>query len=355
MDWGLNFFLLFIIGIPGWLLFRAFRIPAAVMVGAMVSAAFFAVKGWVVPATPEGANLLFQVILGLFVGIHFTGRAGRDLVSSLRVALLAGVWWISFPLGLGWVVNNWFDLGLATSILGTVPGGIAEMSMLALTLEADAALVALMQFFRLSSVLIAMPVISTRMGKAPAGAAGGDPDPGNGRKDASPRPGEPGPRPGRRALTLSIAVAGGLLFYFLGVPVGGFVGSMIFTAAAAASGLPIRPLPVMVRHVAQLGLGSLIGLYATPGTLATLYCMFLTIVGTTAAMLAWGIMLAYIVRAVTRWNLMTCLIATCPGGITQLASIAEDLGADPLKVSLLHLVRLLTIYVILPPLIKALV
>ena len=56
-----------------------------------------------------------------------------------------------------------------------------------------------------------------------------------------------------------------------------------------------------------------------------------------------------------RDSLMTCLIATCPGGITQLASIAEDLGADPLKVSLLHLVRLLTIYVILPPLIKALV
>ncbi|HON33727.1 MAG: AbrB family transcriptional regulator [Thermovirgaceae bacterium] len=355
MDWALNFFLLFLIGIPGWLLLRAFRVPAAVMVGAMVSAAFFAVKGWVVPATPEGANLLFQVTLGLFVGIHFTGRTGRELVGSLPVALLAAAWWISFPLGLGWVVNRWFDLGLATSILGTVPGGIAEMSLLALTLEADAALVALMQFFRLSSVLIAMPVISTRVGKAPAGATGGDPDPGSGREEALPRPGEPGQRAGSRFLTLSIAAAGGLLFYFLGVPVGGFVGSMIFTAAAAASGLPIRPLPVMARHVAQLGLGSLIGLYATPETLSTIYCMFLTIVGTTAAMLAWGIMLAFIVRAVTGWSLMTCLIATCPGGITQLASIAEDLGADPLKVSLLHLARLLTIYVILPPLIMALV
>ncbi len=355
MDWAFNFFLLFLIGIPGWLLFRALRIPAAVMVGAMVSAAFFAVNGWVVPATPVGANLLFQVTLGLFVGIHFTGRAGRDIARSLRVALLAGVWWISFPPGLGWVVNRWFDLGLATSILGTVPGGIAEMSMLALTLEADAALVALMQFFRLSSVLIVMPMISTKIGKAPAGSAVAGPDPENRQKKALQQPDESAQPAGSRALTLSIAVVGGLLFYFLGVPVGGFVGSMIFTAAAAALGLPIRSLPVTVRHVAQLGLGALIGLYATPGTLSTIYCMFLTIVGTTAAMLAWGIILAFIVRAVTHWSLMTCLIATCPGGLTQLASIAEDLGADPLKVSLLHLVRLLTIYVILPPLIKALV
>jgi uncharacterized membrane protein AbrB (regulator of aidB expression) len=51
---------------------------------------------------------------------------------------------------------------------------------------------------------------------------------------------------------------------------------------------------------------------------------------------------------------MTCLLATCPGGITQLASISEDLGADPLKVSLLHMVRLFTIFVVLPPLIKVL-
>lgn len=355
MDWSLNFFFLFLIGVPGWLLFQAFKIPAAVMVGAMVSAAFFAVKGWMVPEAPSGANLIFQVILGMFVGLHFTRRAGRDLVSSFRVALLAGAWWISFPLGLGWVVNRWFDLGLPTSILGTVPGGIAEMSMLALTLNADAALVALMQFFRLSSVLIVMPLFSTRLEKIRVDRDGQAPLSGNEAVEVPRREDVVSLQTGSRVLTLSIAVAGGLLLYFLRVPVGGFIGSMIFTAAAAAAGLPVRSLPVILRHGAQLGLGATIGLYVTSETLTTLFGMFFTIVGTTAAMLGWGIILALIVRVLTRWSLMTCLIATCPGGITQLASIAEDLGADPLKVSLLHLVRLLTIYVVLPPLIRLLV
>ncbi|MDD2517323.1 MAG: AbrB family transcriptional regulator, partial [Synergistales bacterium] len=97
MDWLVRFFSLFLIGVPGWLIFRAFRVPAAIMVGAMVSAAFFAVKGWMVPLPPVGSSLIFQVILGMFIGIRFTSQAGSELKSSLGVALLAGVWWISFP------------------------------------------------------------------------------------------------------------------------------------------------------------------------------------------------------------------------------------------------------------------
>jgi hypothetical protein len=354
MDWLVRFFSLFLIGVPGWLIFRAFRVPAAIMVGAMVSAAFFAVKGWMVPLPPVGSSLIFQVILGMFIGIRFTSQAGSELKSSLGVALLAGVWWISFPFGLGWIVSRWFDLALPTSVLGTVPGGIAEMSLLALSLNADAALVALMQFFRLSSVLIAMPVISSRINRSLESGIDKAPLQKKCSRAESRVKEVPKLRIGGAALTLFIAVTGGVLFYMLRIPVGGFVGSMIFTAAAAGFGLPVCPLPLVLRHAGQLGLGALIGLNATPETLSTLAEMFLTLLGTTATMLGWGIILAFIVQRVTGWNLMTCLLATCPGGITQLASIAEDLGADPLKVSLLHLVRLFTIFVVLPPLIKVL-
>ncbi len=354
MVWLANFFFLFLIGVPGWLIFRAFRVPAAIMVGAMVSAAFFAVKGWMVPVPPTGSSLIFQVILGMFIGIRFTAQAGRELKNSIGVALLAGIWWISFPLGLGWLVSRWFALDLPTSILGTVPGGIAEMSLLALTLNADSALVALMQFFRLSSVLIAMPVISGRISKSKGKGEIQTPA----AKVCLPEELLDGPWRGLQArgvfFAIALASAGGVLFYMLGVPVGAFVGSMAFTAAATGFGLPVCAPPLVLRHIGQLGLGALIGLNATPETVSTLAEMFLTILGTTAAMLGWGIILAFIVQRVTRWNLMTCLLATCPGGITQLASISEDLGADPLKVSLLHMVRLFTIFVVLPPLIKVL-
>lgn len=350
MYWVLDFLSLLAIGVPGWLLFRFLKVPASIMIGAMFSAAFFTVKGWWIQEIPVGANLLLQIILGLFIGIRFTRQSGRDLKGSIWVALLAGIWWVSFPLGLGWLISEWFALDFPTSILGTVPGGIAEMSILALSLNADAALVALMQFFRLSSVLIVMPIISARINKSM-----------NGRD--VPIEGKILPEGNQTAisrvnqvrgalLTLAFATVGGVACFRLGVPVGGFVGSMALTAIASGAGLPLMPLPLIFRHFGQLGLGAMIGLNATPGTMSTLWGMLPTILGTTAAMLGWGILLAYLVKKIMKWNLMTCLLATCPGGITQISSIADELGAEPLKVSFLHLVRLCTIFIVLPPLIK---
>ena len=350
MYWFVNFISLLAIGVPGWLLFRFLKVPSSIMVGAMVSAAFFAVKGWWVPEIPVGANLLFQVILGLFIGIRFTRQAGRELKASVGVAIFAGVWWISFPLGLGWLVSEWSALDLPTSILGTVPGGIAEMSILALSLNADAALVAVMQFFRLSSTLMAMPLIAGWINKRANG--GSVPKEKGVRLEAGPAETPRNVKLSGAMITFLFAAAGGLIFFKLGVPVGGFVGSITFTAIASGAGLPLKPLPLPFRHLGQLGLGALIGLNATPDILSTLWGMLFTILGTTVAILVWGIILAFLVRRITGWEMMTCLLGSSPGGITQLSSIADELGADPLKVSLLHLVRLFTIFLVLPSLIK---
>jgi membrane AbrB-like protein len=291
----------------------------------------------------------------MFIGLRFSHHAGRELKRIFDVALFAGLWWLGFPFGLGWIVNRWFHLGLPTSILGTVPGGVAEMSMLALSLDADAALVALMQFFRLSSALIAIPIISKRIERSM-------PEP---REIPLLHEACSTKKPflfkrltfdyAKEVYALILATIGGVLFDAIGVPVGGFVGSLTFTAIATILGFPVRMPPLILRQVGQMGLGTTIGLYATPGTLSILAKMFFTILGTTTAMLGWGIILAFIVKSRTHWNLITCLLATCPGGLTQLASISEDLGADPIKVSLLHLIRLLTVFVILPPLIKLLI
>lgn len=348
MDWLLDFLHLFAIGIPGWLALRLVRLPAAPMMGAMLSSALFAVQGWGLSEVPGGANLILQIVLGLFIGVRVTPEARSELAGSAPVAFLASAWWLSLPLGLGWMVTRWFGLDLSTSLLGTVPGGIAEMSLLALSLNADAALVAMMQFFRLAAVLVGMPVVSAWINRRIGEPKAGRPKPSASqpamKTAASLRNG--------RALALVLAVLGGLGGSRAGLPAGAFVGAMAATGIAAVSGLRLTPLPVGFRTAAQVGLGSLIGLSATPEVIGTLQRMLLPTLAITAAMVAWGIVLAFVVRRITRWSLMTCLIATCPGGITQLASIAEELGADPLRVSLLHLVRLFTIFLVLPPLIS---
>lgn len=54
----------------------------------------------------------------------------------------------------------------------------------------------------------------------------------------------------------------------------------------------------------------------------------------------------------TDMNLATALLATAPGGVSDMALIAEDLGADMRIVSILQLFRMFGIYLIFPPVLR---
>lgn len=347
MNWLVTVSSVFLVAVPGWLLMRAVRMPAAPMMGGMISAAFFSVAGWGPQEAPAGLSVVLQIILGLFIGLRVTKEADRIVKEMGVVSLLASGWWLSLPLLLGWVLFRFFGMDLATALLGTVPGGLAEMSLLAFTFGADAAMVAIMQFCRLASAMLTIPVVARKYSTFRLVDGAGTPP---GKK---PRPAKKEEwRPDGPLLTaVALAVSGGLVGNGIAIPAGGFVGAMAFTGVASYFALPMRGLPKVSRDVAQLGLGSIIGLTATADTVALLMRIFLPTLAITAVMLLWGFALAFMVRRLSGWDFMTCLLATSPGGITQLAAITEDLGGDPLRVSLLHLVRLFTVYLLLPPLI----
>ena len=64
---------------------------------------------------------------------------------------------------------------------------------------------------------------------------------------------------------------------------------------------------------------------------------------------------AEILTRITDWNDMTCILATMPAGLIQIVPIAESYGADVLKVGVLHMVRLLSILILLPWIIRLIV
>ncbi len=343
MNWLVNVALVFLIALPGWALLAVLKMPAAAMMGAMVASTLFAVAGLAPSGPPAGLDLALQVILGLFIGLRVTKEADRIVREMGLVSLLASAWWLSLPLGLGWILYRFFGMDLATALLGTVPGGLAEMSLMAFSFSADAAMVAIMQFCRLASAMATIPLVARHLSRSE----------GMGQAIAARQNKKREKRLSLPALgaTLLLATAGGLVGSGLGIPAGAFVGALAATGTASYLGFRLAAPPKIVRDLAQLGLGSIIGLSATAETMRLLGRIFLPTLAITAVMLLWGLALALMVRRLARWNLMTCLIATSPGGITQLAAISEDLGADPLRVSLLHLVRLFTVYLILPPLI----
>ncbi|MGB4439313.1 MAG: AbrB family transcriptional regulator, partial [Sedimentibacter sp.] len=64
-----------------------------------------------------------------------------------------------------------------------------------------------------------------------------------------------------------------------------------------------------------------------------------------------GFILSYITHKLFKWDLTTSLLACAPAGISQMSSIALDMNADAVIVSIIQTIRLITIIVFLPPII----
>ena len=65
-------------------------------------------------------------------------------------------------------------------------------------------------------------------------------------------------------------------------------------------------------------------------------------------MLLCSVLIAELLHRMTGWDYTTCLLSASLGGLSQIAAVAGEMGADPLKVTLLQTVRLLSILLVLP-------
>lgn len=385
----LGLLILFAIGIPGWLIFNRLKMPGAPILGSMLAVGICQIYG-IGPATlPGWFKPVLQIVVGMFIGMRVTPDTRRQLKGMVPVALLVSGWWMVAALATGYLLYSATSLDIKTALLGSTPGGISEMGLMALSFGAHAPTVAMLQFFRVTIILVGVPTLGQKLypvlerlagrrGKlvaesvlaaAPATAAdldlGGNGDggvigPANSTQAESTRSTSAAKPPKRKgfaltganlwllARTLAIATAGATALEAVGFPAGGLVGSMLAVGAARMFGVECVQLPADVRAVAQVGLGGLIGLSFTAEMVTSLVSMILPIALLTSVLMLNGFVLAILVHRMTGWTPATCVLATCAGGLTNIGAIAEDLGGDPISVTFLHVIRVITIVSVLP-------
>jgi uncharacterized protein len=140
---------------------RLLRLPAHQLLGPMLVSAALHVAGLSTFTPPIEVVQTAQVVLGSVLGARFlsTGR-GRVLrlllVSAGMTAVLLAV-----TVAMAWAVAAATGLPVLTMILAYSPGGLAEMSLVALVVHADVALIATHHLVRVLIVMVAAgPVFS---------------------------------------------------------------------------------------------------------------------------------------------------------------------------------------------------
>ena len=155
----LDFLLLALCGIVGFFIAKKLRLPAASVLGPMVLSAAAHLTGWTEGRPPAELVAAAQVVAGSAIGARFAGTAARRVLQTAAIALGATVIMIAVAALFAVALNAALDLPLPGLILALAPGGLAEMSLVALALHVEAAFVSTHHVVRIVMVVLVAPVL----------------------------------------------------------------------------------------------------------------------------------------------------------------------------------------------------
>lgn len=148
--------LLLAVGVLGAMAASRCSVPSPYLLGALLVTALLTMNTTLLgehPALPGDLMKAAQVFIGVSIGLNFKRedviRQRQFFAFGLAHSLLLFVLVIGTAVGLSYMTST----DALTNILATVPGGLAEMSLTAMSTGADPILVTAFQLFRLLFVL----------------------------------------------------------------------------------------------------------------------------------------------------------------------------------------------------------
>ena len=134
-------------------------LPAAPILGPMALSAIVHLAGLTDAPPPSFLVNGAQVVMGSVIGARFLGSHFRAVACDMALAFGACTIMISAALVTAYAVTATTGIGLEQTFLTFSPGGLPEMSLLALSMNADIAYVATIHILRIAFVISIAPVI----------------------------------------------------------------------------------------------------------------------------------------------------------------------------------------------------
>lgn len=325
----------------GALIFHVLSMPLPWMLGPL-----FAVAAWKLtsgsslrwpPKLRQGALM----ILGYMLGTSFTHEAALIMLNQFPFMAGSTILLVIFSLILGIGMARKTKAGLASSLFGSVPGGLSQVLMVSEdTEEVNKTTVTLMQTIRATSVIFLVPFITIH---------------GLGEHSASSS--ATMPSEGSESLSIShyVIYAGAVLIgawvgKYLRLPARFLTGPLLATAALAASGIPTPDVPAPVIVLAQLSLGIHLGIQIK--RIKHAKKLFLYTLGTSLLIVLFSLFLAFLLTQWTHMDLHTAFLSTAPGGIAEMGLTASLVHADMSLVSGYQLFRIFFIMFLVIPVLQ---
>lgn len=288
-----------------------------------------------------------MVIVGYTIGLSLTASALKEMARQLPSMLLMTTLLLLFCAGIALIVSKVSGMNYKTILLGSIPGGLTQMLVLAEETEnVNLTVVTVIQVIRLMMIIICVPLLiySPLFGNI-AGAGAAEP-----------------------LVTAATATWQGLFpngIYFavactvcavagqkIKFPTAYLLGPAIITSILQISGLQGPALPALLLSGAQLMIGVFVGLLLDPRKLNNKLLTLSLAIGSGIVLISGAYVFSLIFAYIESVTASTALLSLAPGGMDQMSLIAHEVGGDLPTVAGYQLFRTFFIFFAVPPLFK---
>ena len=333
----------FAVGVGGFFLFRFLRAPSPALLGSMVATGALNAAGFYPSFNLIVVSFFGNVLAGVMIGQQIDRSVFSRMARMVKPVLVQtiGIYVLSLICGFTMYLTSGADL--ATSLISGTVGGITEMIIFGMSIHADVSVVAFIQVFRLVVFLALIPYLSIIAEKI-AGVL---------------RMSRAQPSREKESFVKSfvikdyltmvpLAFAGGALGYWLEIPTGIMLGSMIACGGIALFMSKQYRFDSRLRFIAQVVIGLVTGARITPEIVGNLGALIVPAIFVTLVMMVGCFIMALLLYKTSEWSLTTCFLCVSPAGLSQIAALAEGVGADPLVAAVFHTVRIVGIVSLYP-------
>lgn len=327
------------VALLGCLVATRLRLPAPAMIGSMLAVGFsnvfldYAVLPWY-------AKVIAQSVSGAFIGMQISKKDVLNFRYLVRPFLLLVVMLTLNTFFTGVLVHLLTGFDYTTALLGSVAGGVSDISLLSIELGGDTQIVALMQTLRLVGVLLIFPYWIRFFTRREEDA----------QEDFRLITGNPamgvtwldrlvGGRRRKIVFTAVLCVVFGLLGNASPIPAGAMVLPMAVVILLNVT-TSVCYVPVCFKTIAQLLAGAVVGCsmnssiraLLTPRSLLAMAILMIDY---------WAVNVLYSLYCKRKGllDLKSAMLASAPGGATDMSLIAADLNADLTKIALIQVLR----------------
>ena len=320
------------IGTVGGLLFLVTGLPGGLITGAMLAVGSAAMLGRAM-AVPAHLAQAVLVLLGISLGSLMSRQLLQHLSAyPLTIGLLALATFCT-TFGSSYYLQRLHGWDRTSAFLAASPGALSQIALLAIEKGADMPAIAVVQTLRVIILTAALPLILVATGLTSSSA------PVLTMTVASPL--------GLVGL-IGASVVVSLVLRMAKFPACWLFGAMIGSSVLHGAGLIDGGLPPLIRGIALIGIGTLIGSRFSRMRTSTLLRHLTAGLGSFAIAIAISAVFVTLVASTTHVRFADVLVAYAPGAMDAMLALALTLHIDPIFVGAHHLSRFIFVTIATP-------